>query len=117
MIVLEALAASLGMLALLAIGSKGMAYHVAMYATMALKCSTERLYDRMPSPFDLRWLVLALLTAGLFFAAYVTKDIIWIIAFAISVGAVVARTTTRSFRLMKVAALELGLQWPAHHSP
>ena len=117
MLVIEAIAASAGLLVLMIIGAKGMAYHVAMYSSVALKCGTYQLYSRMLSPLNFRWWLLALFAATLFCAAYVAREDLLLVAAVGAMGITVAHATIRSLQQVKLAARELGVAWPEPQSP
>ena len=109
---ITALAIFLGFLALLAICSKGYAWNVAAYVAIAFKGQTDAIYSRMPTVLSPLWWALAIISSGLVSAASVSRNAITLILALIFVGLTVAYTGVRAFRLMKIAAKEVGIAVP-----
>ncbi|MFL6734346.1 MAG: hypothetical protein ACJ8EY_06590 [Sphingomicrobium sp.] len=113
MLVLEALAAFVGSLAFLALCSKGLAFHSALYAAIGFKSSSELIYSRMPNVLNAAWWALASLSSAVFSSALVTGREALLVLSLFGIVATVAYTVVRAFRLMKVAAKEVGAPWPS----
>lgn len=112
MVILETSAAFFGAVAFLAVVSKGLAFHSAMYAAIAFKGESERIYSRMPSVLDWRWLILACVTAALFSSALLTHKDTLLVLTLIGAGVTIGYSGVRSHRFVKLAAREVGLPWP-----
>lgn len=112
MLVLEALIAFGGSLAILALSSKGLAFHSALYAAIGFKSSSELIYSRMANVLNAAWWALAILTAAAFSLALVTGRGALLVLALLGAVATVAYTLARALRLMKIAAKEVGVPWP-----
>lgn len=112
MVVLEAFAAFVGSLAFLALCSKGLAFHSALYAAVGFKSSSELIYSRMPNVLNAAWWALAGLTSAAFSCALVTGHETLLVLTLLGIAATLAYAVVRALRLMKIAAKEVGVPWP-----
>ena len=116
MFVLQVLAAFAGSLAFLALCSKGIAWHSALYVAIGFKSSAELIHSRMPTVLNGVWWVLAAIASALFSSAFATRHQGLLIVTLLSIAVTIAYSAVRARRLMKVAAREVGIPWPADES-
>jgi hypothetical protein len=109
----KVLAAFAGSLAFLALCSKAIAWHSALYTAIGFKSSAELIRSRMRTVLNGVWWLLAAITSALFSSAFATRHRGLLIVTLLSIPVTIAYSAVRAHRLMKVAGREVGIPWPA----